>query len=1188
MAEQEEQKLDKEFLLNNQQFLDDAQMFLAEREDKEVTEPEEIYDAFMEHFRYQNVNEATALRDLYYVNNQTDDEGVARFGRLMDTYDKMDSDFGLTAAQDYLGGVLTAPSTYASMFSFGAAKAGAVAAQQGIKLGIKEVIKQKALKTGQTLTTKQLDDIVFDTARKRAVKRIKGESVAPASLGDRVVNITQGLRNGGYRAAIGGMAVETLGAGAGVTAQEMARVKAIDGYDEVDFANISLATGVSALTGGLLSGLAGSQKAIRSNVAEQYVMTQLAKQNKIIEKTYKTRTAPLMKSKTYGKLVKQKADTLKLSLEETVGKEFMEAGKKLKKDMSPYERLTVGVADKEIANIAAAAVQIVKKIGPREGVKRGSEEDFAERITSRIARGLKGGQLSTEGMIKIMQDHGISLDQFSAFYVADISEAARKLGTQGRLSRAEASLLKKELTEIDRSAMELGASTEAAYVKAKQLTEGRFKLHRVGDFVGALNKTRIGMMTVQSATTVRNTTNGFMRNYVYALENLGAGLYNLTFEQRKRLGDKALRDEAKFAVKTGVAQLRAGGKSLLFDDLFFGMQSQETAILTKIMRDPRLGRSAQAQEMFRELGDIAGISGVESSPMIRSARFFNTFNTMSDNMFKSAIFSREIDKAIALDPDGVFKKAGIRGLDDFLKKRKFSSLDNKMIARAMDEALDFTYQTGRFKGREGFFNSFADTFIQGASSTLGSTFVPFPRYLINQFRFVYEHMPVLGMLNIGGILNKTGGGAQATAVRAGKQFSGFATLGAFYYMRVHHGDETTKFYEYKTLPGMGAADENITAGGTMNTRAALGPFTAFAYVADLLYRMGRPGGVLDKEFGITLHDNDKVSFEKFNTREAVEALVGSQFRAGTGLDLVDGIVKLTLGETAEAKASDRVESALAKYIGNYLSTYTVGAGMLRDIYGQYDPAYANVAVNEDIEFIPYLLKQATRTMPVPTDDPILYSPIAPREARQSTTKRIPLRNVNPLLRQITGLSLEERKNYAEKELNRLQFDWVEVAPRRTLDPEIDNEARRLQGEFIEKVLSNEVVSPSYQSLPDDARKRKYLRTIVQAIKSAKVGTAMEYDEGDTPEDYQRKNRARFYKEVPADIRKIMIRDYNKETDHGPFSETEDFAELLQRYDKFYKEGFSKKRVMERFTRDILTDRTDIDSPSSKQFREGVK
>ena len=67
-------------------------------------------------------------------------------------------------------------------------------------------------------------------------------------------------------------------------------------------------------------------------------------------------------------------------------------------------------------------------------------------------------------------------------------------------------------------------------------------------------------------------------------------------------------------------------------------------------------------------------------------------------------------------------------------------------------------------------------------------------------------------------------------------------------------------------------------------------------------------------------------------------------------------------------------------------------------------------------------------MPVPTDDPILYSPLSPREAMQSTTKRIPLRNVNPLLRQITGLSLEERKNYAQKGWNRFQFDWVEVAP----------------------------------------------------------------------------------------------------------------------------------------------------------------
>ena len=45
-----------------------------------------------------------------------------------------------------------------------------------------------------------------------------------------------------------------------------------------------------------------------------------------------------------------------------------------------------------------------------------------------------------------------------------------------------------------------------------------------------INKARIGMMTVQLATTTRNTTNGYMRNFIYAFDNFGAGLYNTVFE----------------------------------------------------------------------------------------------------------------------------------------------------------------------------------------------------------------------------------------------------------------------------------------------------------------------------------------------------------------------------------------------------------------------------------------------------------------------------------------------------------------------------------------------------------------------------------------------------------------------------------------------------------------------------------
>jgi hypothetical protein len=1175
MAEQRNEiVLNKDFLINNAKFLEDAQIFLAEREDKDLSSPEEIYDAFMEHFRYQNVNEVTAARDLYYVNNQTDDEGRLRMGRLMDTYDRMDSDFGLAAAQDYLGGVFTAPSTYAGMFSFGAGKAGALAAQQGVKLGIREVVKNAAKRAGKKVTKKQLDDVAFDTTRRRVSRRLKGEQPVHVSLSQRASNIGRGITSGGYKAGVGAAAVETIGAGAGVTAQEMIRVETIDGYEDISLANIGLATGLSAITGGVLGTLSGAQKTIRSNVAEQYVIKELSKQKRLIETAYKTKTRPLFNSKTYGKIAKENEEMLKLSLKETTEGAIAE-GERVKKKLTGtrrkaytrYENLTTSLQQMEIKNIAAAATEVLKKIGPRPGVVKGSKEDAQERITSRIARGLKENKITTDGMLKIMQDHGITLDQFSSFYVADISEAAAKLGTQGRLAREQAKKFKESLTQIDKSLIDLGARTESAYVKVKELDKGYFNLTAVGNFITALNKTRIGFMTVQAATTVRNTTNGLLRNHLYALENLGTGSYNLVkggFQKFGSATDKELKAVADLSVKTGIAQLRAGGKGLFFDDMFFGMQSQETAILTRMLRDPRLGNSNQAQELFRELGDIAQLSGVETSPLLRAARFANTFNTMSDNMFKSAIFAREIDKMIAIDPDDIFKKAGINGLDDLMKREKFGFIGEKAIARAMDEALDFTYQTGKFKGREGQFNKFADWFIEATSTTFGSAIVPFPRYLINQFRFVYEHAPVFGMLNIGGILNKTGGGSSTIADRFGKQMTGYATIAAFFAMRVHMGDESTKFYEYK----------DPTSGGVVSAKAALGPFMAYAYIADMLYRMGKPGGYLQKELGLpALHSNDRVALEKVNTREMVEALTGSQFRAGTGLELIDGTVKALLGETAEAKSSDKGYAAAAKFLGNYVSSFTVGAGMIKDIYAQYDPAYVNVPVNEDINFFPYLFKQATRSLPIASDgsDPFLYSPLAPRESMQTTTKSIPLRNVNPILKQLTGLTFEERRNYAEKELNRLQFDWVEVAPRKTLDPLIDNEAKAELGSHIERVLSNEVVSPDYQLIDGDTKKRLYLRAIVQGIKSDAVNLASNYDSDDTPEEVQRKNRVRYYREIPSNIRKIMEQDYDGEAGHADFSETQDFTEMLDRYyseDTGYKDQLSRDQLIKRYMRQM--------------------
>ena len=69
----EAETIDKESLVSDQDFLVDASTFLAAREGydaEDLQDPEVVYDAFMEHFQYQNVNEVTALRDLAYAKAQ--------------------------------------------------------------------------------------------------------------------------------------------------------------------------------------------------------------------------------------------------------------------------------------------------------------------------------------------------------------------------------------------------------------------------------------------------------------------------------------------------------------------------------------------------------------------------------------------------------------------------------------------------------------------------------------------------------------------------------------------------------------------------------------------------------------------------------------------------------------------------------------------------------------------------------------------------------------------------------------------------------------------------------------------------------------------------------------------------------------------------------------------------------------
>ena len=576
------EELNKDNLIKDVDFIYDAKQFLYDREDYQSDDNEDIYDRYLEHFRYQNVNEVSAVRDMYLAQDyekKGDDEGLARMGRLMSTFENQDTEFTSETMTDYLGGVFTAPSTYASMFSFGAGKAGALAAQQGIKFGIKEIIKNGAKATGSKLSKKQL--------QKGTEKLGRVETAKNAFIG------------GGYKTAIGAGTVDALGGAGTIAAQEETRV-VTNQKDEVDLGAVALGGAISGLPGGVLGAASGSRKAFVENVAGQFTAKEVKKRSNAISHVYKT-----VSSNKFGKgkdlksrVAQASVGVLKKSLDETLGSFNMNVGKKLKLDNASEKGTLLSLDEKILRNIGSAASEIVDVIPPRvkfvdgKDVKivKGSKEDLEERITSRIARGISSGMVSTDGFMGILKSHNLSATEFGALYAAEMSQAGRTLQTASVISKAQSKKLFEELTDLDKALVTLGETTEAARNVVMQRADKGLVLNKAGDFFRALNKTRIGMMTIQAATTVRNTTNGYMRNYIYALDNLGAGAFNYvkgSYQLTKNSTDAELRKAAEFAVKEGKAQLRAGGQSIMLKDMVFGLQGIDTAILTKVFKDPK-------------------------------------------------------------------------------------------------------------------------------------------------------------------------------------------------------------------------------------------------------------------------------------------------------------------------------------------------------------------------------------------------------------------------------------------------------------------------------------------------------------------------------------------------------------------------------------------------------------------------
>ena len=1119
--------LNRETLVNTPEFLKDAKTFLTSRGGYNANDLEDndfLYDKYLEHFRGQATNEVTAARDLYYAKTTSDDE-LAGMGRLMDTYDKMDGEFGFKAAGDYIEGVLTAPSTYVGMASFGAGKAGGIAAQQALKAGVRSAIS----------------------------KKLKGQT----------------LKQGVKSAAIG-TGIDAAAAGQTVYMQEQTRVES-GIKEDINYKNVGLGTIIGGTAGGAFGGFSGARKFKTSRDAYFLMNKNLKASRKIKTERYNKLVKPIISPREGEKLTEEGKSAIdiknyllgkpkdKLSLEETVPKKLKE-GKEL------TDKLQIKFDRMEMENIAVAAAKIEEILPdlPEEIIKALEKEGRAgkvERLGSRLVRQMQNDKDFLKSIDPILQKHGLTVEHLSSLWIEELSRAGYLLSVIGNIGKGlgkKPERLSKEtalaLNELDNTLLSQGYSTMSNKARIELEKQNYTRLKQAGVGFMNLNKARIGIMTTQIATTVRNTTNGYYRNYIYALDNINSGAFNVARGkisgkvwdynnalnvQKATINPKTgkkytqaeseaiLREQGKNIVALGQSQLRTGFQSLLLKDMQFGLMSKETDALFKILGNKEFKFTDELSTLLRGMGDIADIKQVESG-ILGVAQKLNYFNTLSDNMFKRAVFTRELDKLIRTSPLGANKE--LDSLAKIIGDGKFHEVPKDYLSRSMTEAWEFTYQTGDFGSRKGWFNTGAKHFVKGFSdmknaSTGGalvkgtaevarSAVVPFPRYMVNQFRFAYSHMPVLGMINMGGILNKAplksqgktvsrgvvneAGGFAINADTLGKQLTGLVMLGTFIGLRHNNGDETTGAYEF-----------NID-GNLYDTRAALGPYSAFAFVADLLYRTkwfsdvtpdfipsGEDrGNTLSGAKDDRLYNNLVTSFRDnpFDWKEAASAITGATSRSGTQLYLVDKIV-----ETVQGRGTDEeILKEVAKVAGNFVNTGLIPLAMLKDIAATTDTPFsymddylllpntsADIRPDDQlVSFTEVFLKYAMRSVPKAQNED---SPLA----LQSSTRTGGVLRYNPIIKQVTGLTPLIKKNTIERELSRLGFEYRDITPKVIRgSTEKSNLSKFYMAEYMENQFNDILESPEYINERTNSGKQKIIRLALGDFKSKARNKAM--------------------------------------------------------------------------------------------------
>ena len=615
------------------------------------------------------------------------------------------------------------------------------------------------------------------------------------------------------------------------------------------------------------------------------------------------------------------------------------------------------------ASVAAAAQELMAKgnVRRRKGLK----------LSEQILELLVTNRLSPPEVSAILDRHGVTYQEFAQLWRRDVAQSARDLGRLGiverRLRAMHAEMSPDEKAELEaalgREGLDFGASALPLWKR--------------------LDNIRRGLLVVQPATAIRNAETQILR-----------------------VGVDALEQSIDMALKAATGRLGAE----LHPAAVFGMQMRLFGRNKKLANEILSAFPAEHDRLFfryaSDLNRVGGTVGTVLEGAELATQHLNALNRFQEYLIRRAVFLGTMDRLLA--------GRGLPRLAQLEKSGELHRIPREVIQSAVDRSLEFTFAKSFSPG------SAASDFINLVNRVPGFTLaIPFPRFLMNSVKFMYDFSPVawLKMLS----RNERAKIARGDFKAINRAVVGTAMFLAAYAIRDDEDLAGERWYEIR-LPD----------GRTLDIRP-FNPFAAHFFLADIVKRF-KDGTVSQLSVG-----------------DFMQGLLSVNVRAGTGLFLIDSIIN-GLSGLGDAEKAERFLKRLA---AETLSGPLVGVQVLRDVVAEFDEKQRVIKDTSEAPFVgPFL-----RKLPFGTEGfPEVELP----------TREGPLITQGPILRQLTGAIIRQEKNIVEKELDRLGFRRSEFAPG-TGDPEADRLINKNMGPVVERWVAPQLLTPGYQAQTDNTK-----------------------------------------------------------------------------------------------------------------------